>query len=374
MPERHELRRRVLGFAAATVVAFGALTACVPGPAVPDATSTDPSGGRATQEGTDPALRFGDGTYLDGHEYLRGVNIYSLIFAGRQDDLSVVGESAASYAYLASRGVKIVRLAVSWTRLQVIPEGGAALDGLAQPVDTAYLEMVAEQVRRAADAGIRTIIDLHNGCTYPWGAGEFVEGSVRCGDGITEEHVTYIWSTIAERFRGDERVAAYDVFNEPRWSVGVDVYKRYAQVAVDAIRGTGDRHTVWVEGILSDERGRLAAIAPDGPWIEDPLGRTMYSEHFYDDGDGEEFDPGADHGTVLNRLRTFGDWCRRWAVRCAVGEVGWPSGGRGGVQSAESGAEWNDVFEQFYAIADEYALDVTYFAASSTSRTGTLLA
>ena len=41
------------------------------------------------------ALRFGDGTYLDGHDYLRGVNVYSLIFAGRQDDLSVLGEPQA---------------------------------------------------------------------------------------------------------------------------------------------------------------------------------------------------------------------------------------------------------------------------------------
>ena len=148
--------------------------------------------------------------------------------------------------------------------------------------------MVEEQVRRAAAAGIRTVIDLHNGCTYPWGAGEFVEGSLRCGDGITEAaRDAHCGGRSRRASPGDERVLAYDIFNEPRWSVGIDAYKRYAQVAVDAIRSTGDEHTLWVEGILSDERGRLAAIAPDGPWIEDPLGKVMYSEHFYatdDDG------------------------------------------------------------------------------------------
>lgn len=359
----------------ATAAAVALLVGCTTGTSEPRATSTDPSqANKAGERPADPALRFGDGTYLDGHEYLRGVNVYSLIFAGAQPDLSVLGEPASSYEFLASRGVDIVRLAVPWQRLQEIPAGGDAAEGLAQPIDDEYLDVVAEQVTAAAEAGIRTVIDLHNGCTYPWGAGEFIDGSLRCGDGITEEHVTYLWTTLAERFRGDERVAAYDIFNEPRWSVGVDAYKRYAQVAVDAIRATGDEHMLWVEGILSDERGRLAAIAPDGPWIVDPVRKTMYSEHFYANEGGADFDPDADHSRVLDRLRTFGDWCTTWAVRCAIGEVGWPSGGPGGAQSAASGAGWNTLFDQFYDLADAYGLDATYFGASSVTRTGTLLA
>ena len=341
----------------------------------PRAYSTDPSGGNAVgHRAVDETRLYGDGSYLNGYDYLRGVNIYSLFFAGEQDDLSTLGEPASSYTYLASRGVSIVRLAVPWQRLQEIPPGADAAAGLEQPISTAYLDVVAEQVRRAADAGIRTIIDLHNGCTYPWGAGDFVEGSLRCGDGITEAHVTNLWRTIAERFKDDERVAAYDIFNEPRWSVGVETYKKYSQVAVDAIRSTGDDHVVWVEGILSDQRGRLAAIAPDGPWVVDPLDRIMYSEHMYANERGAGFEPDMDFSHVLDRLRTFGDWCRVWAVRCSVGEVGWPSGGPGGVQSAEDAAGWNELFESFYTMADEYELDVTYFAASSTTITGTLLA
>lgn len=317
---------------------------------------------------------FGDGSYLNGAEYLRGVNIYSLIFPGFQEDLSVVGEPESSYAFLATRGIDIVRLAVPWQRLQEIPPGGDAADGLAQPIDMAYLDKVSEEVAEAGRHGIRTVIDLHNGCTYPWGGGDYVEGSLRCGDGITEEHVTVLWRTIAERFTGDQRVAALNIFNEPRWSVGVDNYKRFAQVAVDAIRSTGNDHTIWVEGMLSDTRGRLSTIAPDGPWIVDPLDRVMYSEHFYVENSRANFDPDADYGRVLEQLTTFAEWCRIWAVRCSVGEVGWPSGGDGGFQSAASAEGWNAVFEEFYDIADRYKLDVTYFAASSTTREGPLLA
>jgi endoglucanase len=329
----------------------------------------------ATKDDAEPArlTPSDDAEYLAGYEYLRGVNVYSLIFPGKGVPIAALGEPQSSYDYLAQRGVKIVRLAVPWQRLQEIPEGGTAVDGLNGPVNLEYLDMVGEQVSRAGAAGIRTVIDLHNGCTYPWGAGAAVEGSVRCGLGITEDHVTKIWSTIALRFRDDPNVAAYNIFNEPRWQVGVDTYLRYSQVAVDAIRAMGDTHSIWVEGMLSDERGRLSAIAPWGPWIIDPLGRIIYSEHFYADSYGE-YDPATESRTVLDRLRQFGDWCTQWEVHCAVGEVGWPSNGPGGYFSPESDAGWNALFEEFYTIADQYKLDVTYFAASGTHQVGTLLA
>lgn len=313
-------------------------------------------------------------TYLEGAPYLRGVNIYSLVLAGAGADAATVGEPASSYAFLAGRGIDVVRLAVPWQRLQVIPEGGTAADGLAQPVDAAYLDAVAREVRVAAEAGVRTVVDLHNGCTYPWGAGPFVEGSVRCGDGITDDHVRTVWGALAGRLADEPGVAAFDVFNEPRWSVGVDAYKHAAQVAVDAIRATGAEQPVWVEGILSAERGRLAAIAPDGPWIVDPLGRVIYSEHFYADSDGATYAEVEAPDTVLGQLTAFGEWCTTWRVRCSVGEVGWPSGGAGGVQTDEDRRAWNALFTRFYDIADAYALDVMYFGATSTRTVGTLLA
>lgn len=371
-------RRRL---AAATTIAVPAallaliivLWAIAPAAEAPESGDDDPLP-LPTASGPAVDTAYFDDVYLAGNAYVRGVNVYSLVFAGRGADPADIGEPAESYRFLADRGFDFVRLAVPWQRLQEIPEGGAALDGLAQPIDTAYLDAVAAQVARASEAGLRTVIDLHNGCTYPWGAGEYVDGSVRCGDGITEDHVRYIWGALAERFRDDPGVLAYDIFNEPRWSVGAAAYLRYSQVAVDAIRATGDGHAIWVEGILSDTRGRLAALAPHGPWIVDPLGRTMYSEHFYADENGAAFSDVAAPRVVLDRLRTFAEWCARWGVRCSVGEVGWPSGGPGGVQTRESAQEWNVLFDEFYTVADEYGLDVAYFGASGSRQVGTLLA
>lgn len=363
---RPGLRRRS-GLGALAVVA--ALVAALV-PAAP-AAAADPSGGNTPAESR-PATgvkRWGTGTYLNGFSYLRGVNVYSLVFGGARP-AEQVGESQASYDYLASRGVKGVRLPVSWVRLQPLPASGDARAGLDGPVSQAYLDIVAEQVRRAARSGIRTVVGLHNACSYP---NIQAAGSLTCGEGITRADLAKVWGALATRFAGDERVIAFDLVNETHVTQGVDRYKLFTQAAADAVRGAGAEQTLWVQRMLG-EKGRLDVIAPDGPWVSDPLGKVMYSQHFYPSPIGSTFDPFAGNHAVLIDLDRFGTWCQRWAVRCVAGEVGWPSGGPGGVQSAASAAGWNLVFEQFYRRADQLQLDVTYFGASSSQTTGTLLA
>ncbi|ADG73647.1 glycoside hydrolase family 5 [Cellulomonas flavigena DSM 20109] len=357
--------------AAATLAVLTALVTALLAPA-PAVAATDPSGGNtpATGRPASGVERWGDGSYLNGFSYLRGVNVYSLVFGGDRP-AHQVGESQASWDYLASRGVKVARLPVSWVRLQPVPASGNLRAGLDGPVSQAYLDVVEEQVRRAARAGIRTVVGLHNACSYP---NIQAPGSVVCGDGVTRADVAKVWTALAGRFAGDERVVAFDLLNETHIDVvPVARYRLFTQAAADAVRATGAQQTLWVQRLLG-ERGRLDVIAPDGPWVADPLGKVMYSQHFYSSPIGAVFDPLAGNHAVLMDVDRFGTWCRRWNVRCAAGEVGWPSGGPGGVQSAASARGWNLVFEQFYRLADQYGLDVTYFAASSSQTTGTLLA
>lgn len=364
-PARH---RHGVGVLTALVTLVAALVV----PAAPAAAADDPSGGNtpAQERPASGVKRWGTGTYLNGFAYLRGVNVYSLVFGGPRP-AEQVGESQESWNYLASRGVKVARLPVSWIRLQPVPASGNLRAGLDAPVSQAYLDIVEEQVRRAARAGIRTVVGLHNACSYP---NITAEGSAVCGDGLTRADVAKVWTALAGRFVGDERVIAFDLLNETHLNrVPVDRYKLFTQAAADAVRATGSEQTLWVQRLLG-ERGRLDVIAPDGPWVRDPLGKVMYSQHFYPSPIGSTFDPFAGNHAVLLDVDRFGTWCQKWAVRCVAGEVGWPSGGPGGVQSAASAAGWNLVFEQWYRRADQYGLDVTYFAASSSQTTGTLLA
>jgi len=353
------------------LAALTALVVTLLVPAAPAAAADDPSGSNTPAENR-PASgvkRWGNGTYLNGFAYLRGVNVYSLVFGGPRP-AEQVGESQASWDFLAARGVKVARLPVSWVRLQPLPESGNARAGLDGQVSQAYLDIVEEQVRRAARSGIRTVIGLHNACSYP---NIQAAGSLTCGEGITRADVAKVWGAVATRFAGDERVVAFDLFNETHLDLGVDRYKLFTQAAADAVRGAGAEQTLWVQRMLG-ERGRLDTIAPNGPWVSDPLGKVMYSQHFYPSPIGSSFDPFAGNHAVLMDVDRFGTWCQKWGVRCVAGEVGWPSGGPGGVQTTASARGWNLVFEQFYRLANQYGLDVTYFGASSSQRTGTLLA
>lgn len=362
--------RRRAARGAAAVLAVVALVTTLTG--APAAAAPEWSGGRtpATDRPASGVKRWGDGTYLNGFDYLRGVNVYSLVFGGGRP-ADQVGESQASWDYLASRGVKVARLPVSWVRLQPVPPSGNLRAGLDAPVSQAYLDVVEEQVARAARAGIRTVVGLHNACSYP---NITAAGSLVCGDGLTRADVAKVWTAIATRFAGDERVVAFDLLNETHIDrVPPARYKLFTQAAADAVRAAGAQQTLWVQRLLGAQ-GRLDVIAPDGPWVVDPLGKVMYSQHFYPSPIGAEFDLFAGNHAVLLDVDRFGTWCRRWKVRCVAGEVGWPSGGPGGVQSAASAAGWNAVFEQFYRLADAYELDVTYFAASSSKNVGTLLA
>jgi endoglucanase len=303
-------------------------------------------------------IAIGDGTYLNGAHYLRGVNVYSLHSQKNAKPGTVVGDSQASYDFLASRGFDIVRLAVPWSQLQPIAADEAPSDAIKKPVSTAYLDLIEQQVDRAARAGMRTVIDLHNGCTYPWGTGTRTPGYLICGDGISTGDVDRVWRAISDRFKDDKRVAAYNLFNEPRMAISVPTYHRYVQSVIDTLRENGDDHTVWVDAILGDDTGTFAVIAPNGPSLSDPADAIVYSQHFYLRNDEQPAD-------LFARLTLFGDWCTKWKVHCAIGEVGWRT---------EAPASVDAVFDEFYTMADQYQMDVTYFAASSRANAGTLIA
>lgn len=134
--------------------------------------------------------------------------------------------------------------------------------------------------------------------------------------------------------------------------VSAPTYKTYIRAVVRAIRENGDMHTLWVEGMKEAATGGLPQIAPDGPWINDPLDRIVYSQHFYPGGTGTALrgadDAGPTSGSAfLAALRGFGDWCTTFGVRCSVGEVGWPSDESLDVAPGDP-QSWNAVGARFY--------------------------
>ena len=319
--------------------------------------------------------------------YLRGVvDITFHWFGGYGDQAG--NESVASYEFLAQHGVAVVRLPIVWERIQ--PTLGGELD-------QAEVARLTTEISRARAAGIGVIIDLHNGCAYQQSDGSVVA----CSRGISSDQFANVWTRLAARFKDIAGVVAYDLMNEPNNLSGDNtetradavIWERFSQSAVDAVRQTGDRHQLMIEGISWSNVDTFADLHPRA-WIKDPRHDVVYSAHQYFDENGlyrvlgragpqlrysywaNTFQSnGTTHGQAfddwnLHRLDKFVDWLSRNHVRGAIGEVGWPSyeemlaSGLPAAEASDEAEHWNTLADKWFDRADAAMLTVTYCLAS----------
>jgi hypothetical protein len=210
-------------------------------------------------------------------------------------------ENAASYAYLAAQGVKLVRLTVSWERLQPVPGKG---------LNPAELDRLRTALARARQAGIAVILDLHNyGSFAAAGPKQLVLGT----PDLPVARLADLWSRLATATADETALVGYDILNEPitlaaRGADGARLWEQASQAAVDAIRATGSTRTIAVTGYGQTGPGQLGEFHPRA-WIADPLHRTVYETHAYFDGDSSgHYATGYDH--ELARLPQAGHSCR----------------------------------------------------------------
>ncbi|WP_081586046.1 glycoside hydrolase family 5 protein [Tsukamurella sp. 1534] len=321
---------------------------------------------------------------------MRGITVATLltqaVTISDHPDVTGTGEPQSTYDALAALGHRLIRLPVSWDYLQ--PNLGAGDPA----VHRAYWNAIVAEVRKIGAAGLRAVLDLHNGCE--WTKPRSTAPPLVCGAGITTSMTDDVWKRLSDEFKDDPAVVAYDLFNEPTrfdhptradlrkpGQPPYSAYKRHVDEVVRTIRANGDGKDIWVESLCCSVYSDFAVTDPGGGWVNDPLNRIVYSQHMYpvkNSAVGEPFDPAkadpdyvrdgdrswVDRGYVrgfLGRLDDFGRWCAENGVRCSVGEVGWFGEG----QSAESAAQWNALGDRWYAIANGYGMAVTYYGASS---------
>jgi endoglycosylceramidase len=280
---------------------------------------------------------------------LRGVNVNSL-GDYYQDDPKlppVVPVTEADWASMAAQGFDVVRLLVSWSKLE--PARGT--------FDEAYLNKVADTVHIAASHGIYSVIDMHqdawgkyiaspknvhctNGGTpaIGWdgapqwatltnGADTCAHGSRESAeavetawdnfyadrDGIMNELVQ-TWAHVAQRFADEADVAGYDLLNEPNHGHDTNTalagLGRYYQQVIAAIRKAEASHKFHHIAFFED--------TVDGAFV--PAGFTtdtniVFAPHNYGESIGDipieaEFD-------------YFAAQARTYKTAMWIGEYGW---------------------------------------------------
>ncbi len=190
-------------------------------------------------------------------------------------------ESAKGYAFLARRGIRLVRLGVSWERLQRRPAG---------PLDAKEVARLLRALTWAEQAGLKVVLDLHSYGTYALADGGRVRQVALGTPELPVSALADLWRRLAEATSSSRAIVGYDLMNEPaRLAVGgaqgALVWEAASQGAVEAIRQAGGTATVVVAGYGSSSPVGWPHLHPE-PWIEDPLGDVAYEVHSYFDEDG----------------------------------------------------------------------------------------
>jgi aryl-phospho-beta-D-glucosidase BglC (GH1 family) len=184
-------------------------------------------------------------------------------------------DNQKSFNYLASRGIKTVRLAFRWERIQPILGG---------PLDAAELSRLVAAVGRARSAGLGVVLNPQN-----YGAYWLFDGTqgVRQAIGssaVSQAHFANLWGRLSQQFQSDSGVVGYGLMNEPVGMASAQAWEQAAQAALDSIRANGDTKLVMVPGHQWSAATQFPTQHPRA-WIIDPANNFRYEAHQYFDRD-----------------------------------------------------------------------------------------
>ncbi len=223
---------------------------------------------------------FGDTLVLDGKPFRDGAAIYRKLrerfgdekFDQLWDVYRTSYVTARDFQQVKSFGFNVVRLPFDYRLLQrdVAPYG-------LKPNAFKYLDHI---VALAADAGVYVILDLHGtpgGQSGQDHTGEAGQNHL-WGDPVNRGRTATLWHDLAEHFKGNGTVAAYDLINEPYGDYHTDMRPELATLMPElygAVRSTGDQHVVFFSGALNGGTN----------FYGDPRARGMtgvgLTEHYY---------------------------------------------------------------------------------------------
>jgi endoglucanase len=268
LPSRpHRARRRTTGAArlwALLAVVVLVSAGCSPGPE---------TGGPAAGDGelTGFVQAAGRGLTIDGEPTrLKAVNFTNGYDAGIEaHELLTFGHHAErDYERVADLGFNSIRFAFQGKWYVQDPE--------------AFWAWLDQNVEWARDHGVRLILDLHIPIGGYWLGSDPDSADFRLwtDDGLRQQNVD-LWASIAERYRDEPTVAAYDLLNEPvTTDSSGEQWRSLAQDTVDAIRSVDPNHLLVIGAVYGTDGG----FDPEG--VERHLlvddDNAMYDFHFYD--------------------------------------------------------------------------------------------
>ena len=212
---------------------------------------------------------------------------------------------------MAQAGANAVRIAFFWSKI-VAPDDPEQVGGEG-------LQYLDSMVRWAQEAGLWIVLDCHEppgGCnTAAWCAGGH-NGLWR--EAHSQSLFLSMWRQLAGRYRDNDRLLAYELYNEPvpPADLPVEEYRALCLRAIDEIRAVDPEHAIVVSGPAWSSPGGLT----DEMLLDRP--NLIYTFHFYSPGDITHYQGGDLRypGTVPTSVRWLGNSPEDWG---ATGTCDW---------------------------------------------------
>ncbi|MEO6714058.1 MAG: cellulase family glycosylhydrolase [Mycobacteriales bacterium] len=186
-------------------------------------------------------------------------------------------DAPTTFTHLAARGVRLVRIPFRWERIQRAPYA---------PLDVEELARMKALVQSAAAAGLRVVLDMHNyGAYYLSDGTQGVRRAIGSAQ-LPAKAFADVWTKLAVAFAGDTSVHAFDLMNEPMGMPAprnlrpATTWESASQLALNAIRATGDRRQVMVSGYNWSGMRGWSTTHPT-TWITDSAKNFRYEAHQY---------------------------------------------------------------------------------------------
>ncbi|MBS2001135.1 MAG: cellulase family glycosylhydrolase [Cyanobacteria bacterium SZAS LIN-5] len=253
---------------------------------------------------------------------IRGVNLSGAEWGKNSSQDSHFWPTAQELDYYKSKGLNTVRLAISWEQFQPTLNG---------PLDASEMARLDSFLHEADARGMKVLLNLANFDRYtlnhgPNGQGidHEAQGTVVGSPGLPISAMQDFWSKMVRHVDADasasRAIAGWDLTNEPFNTNGL--WPETATAVDQAIRATGDNHTVVVEG---DQWARNFSGLEGLAKLDKNVAFEAHS--YWDDGSGAYSNPNPpDNVNVgVDNIRPFVEWLKQNDARGFVGEWGVPT-------------------------------------------------
>jgi endoglucanase len=262
-------------------------------------------------------------------------------------NVDYVYPNSAEINYFYSKGFKVINLPFRWERIQ------RTLGG---ELDSREVEEIKKFISSCNTRGIKVILSMHNFGRYKVGGIDYVIGSNQ----VTRWHYRDVWKKIASLFNAYPNILGYAIMTEP-YDMRNYNWASSAQEAINAIRETGNRNNIIVDGDNYSCSEEWTEYNDDLKRLKDPYNKIVFDAHCYfdDDHSGKYISDysrsNANAYTGVARVKPFVEWLKRNYKKGMIGEFGVPAYDN----------KWLTVMDNFLQYISANGVPANYWAAGS---------